>query len=209
MKKWSPTTRSGMARGGLGDRADRQGAGVCGEDRPGTGDGIEVGEDRLLRDEVLDRGLDDEVGRAPRHRGPAPPSGRPVARPPMRPRLHPPGRASGPAAAGRRGRARGRDPSRRVADRRCAPASRPRGRPGRCRRPSSRHRRSATCRQAWLMRRPCPWPRSIRWPSGVWCDMWPTLPSCRSSIVDPGSAERPTSRQTGLNASNGWRHARQ
>ena len=45
-----------------GDRGHRQGARVRGEDRGGGRAGIERSEDRLLEVEVLERGLDHEVG---------------------------------------------------------------------------------------------------------------------------------------------------
>ena len=53
--------------GRLRDRADRERAGVRGEDHVGRGLGVERPEDRSLETEVLERGLDDQrrLGREP------------------------------------------------------------------------------------------------------------------------------------------------
>ena len=63
LKKWIPTKR---ARRALADRrgepVDRDRRGVRGEDRGGRGDPVEVGPQRGLDVDVLEHGLDDEVG---------------------------------------------------------------------------------------------------------------------------------------------------
>ncbi len=68
----------------LGDRGDRQGARVRGQDGVGEDDGIERAEDRPLHLEVLERRLDDEAWSSARRGGRAsrrPPAGRGVLRP--------------------------------------------------------------------------------------------------------------------------------
>ena len=49
----------------LGDRGDRERARVRREDRVGRGDGVEHPEDRPLEVQILERGLDDDVGLRP------------------------------------------------------------------------------------------------------------------------------------------------
>ena len=53
----------GILAGG-GDRRDRDGGGVGGEDGVGAGNGLELAEQGLLGVEALDDGLDDQVGLA-------------------------------------------------------------------------------------------------------------------------------------------------
>ena len=61
LKKCRPTTRSGRP-GGRGDGRHRQGAGVGGEDGLGPADAVQLGEQRLLRLQLLDDRLDHDAG---------------------------------------------------------------------------------------------------------------------------------------------------
>ncbi len=137
LKKWKPTTRSGCCevRGHLGHR---QRGGVGGRTQVSEHDGLDLGEDLLLDLEVLEHGLDDEVGVGERR----PWSIEPVTRALSRLALSGVEPALGAAACRSR---RGRRP------RPCRPAP---GR-GRSARPAPR-RRCTNSSASWLAISPAP-----------------------------------------------------